>query len=178
MIDPIPEVVPIRLNIPVISTRWLCDTFFVATLRDHKYFSKSLSRIDLHQVGEKILRKKLRRPRKTSEHTIQSKLVGMLPELMKREVVRMAIPNGELRHPRTALKLRAEGVLPGAPDLVFALDNGATVWLEMKKPGGVVRDSQLGVHAKLQRLGHIVGVCDSIDAALDFLRSNGVLKND
>jgi hypothetical protein len=116
-------------------------------------------------------------PDDASEHSIQSKLVGkILPPLLKRDIVPLAIPNGGLRHPVVGKMLRAEGLLPGSPDLVFPLQAGATAWLEMKKLHGRLRDEQLGMKARLQRLGHQWAVADSIEEALEFLYSVGALR--
>lgn len=111
-----------------------------------------------------------------SEHWIQSKLVDILPPLMRPGIVRMAIPNGGLRHPLVALKLKAEGLLPGSPDLVFAMPNGLAAWLEMKSLHGSLSTPQRGMRAKLLRLDHKWGVASSVNEALDILNDMGILK--
>jgi len=125
-----------------------------------------------------------RRPRKRRpsndplEHTIQSRLVGLLPPLLKPGIVMMAIPNGGLRHPIVAKQLKSEGLLPGSPDLVFAKHKGLVSWLEMKKKGGRLSDEQLGIKAKLERLEHSWGTANSVDTALEELDRLGVLRPD
>lgn len=111
-----------------------------------------------------------------SEHSIQSKLLGILPPLLKPGIFHMAIPNGGLRHPLVALRLKEEGLVPGSPDLVFPLPGGFVAWLEMKKPGGPLTTPQLGIKAKLLRLDHLWGSADSVDEALEYLYHAGVLK--
>lgn len=111
-----------------------------------------------------------------SEHSIQSKLIAILPPLLRPDIIPLAIPNGGLRHPKVALELREEGLLPGSPDLVFPLPGGFVAWLEMKKRGGVLSDPQLGMRARLLRLGHLWGAAESIDEALAYLAGVGVLK--
>jgi hypothetical protein len=111
-----------------------------------------------------------------SEHSIQAKLIGRLPPLLKPGVVVMAIPNGGLRHPRVAAMLKAEGLVPGSPDLVFALEGGLAAWLEMKKSDGRLRTEQEGMRAKLLRLDHRWGMAHSYDEALEELYRMGVLK--
>lgn len=111
-----------------------------------------------------------------SEHRIQVKLVGNLPWLMKPGVVAMAIPNGGLRHPIVGKMLKAEGLLPGSPDLVFALGGGLAAWLEMKKEGGRLSNDQEGMRAKLLRQGHRWAMASSYDEALEELYRMGVLK--
>ena len=55
-----------------------------------------------------------------------------------------AVPNGGLRHPATAGKLKAEGVRPGVPDLVLPVPRGTFhgLYLEMKRPGGQSTEAQ------------------------------------
>lgn len=111
-----------------------------------------------------------------SEHKVQSRLVDILPPLLKPGVICMAIPNGGLRHPIVGKLLKEEGLLPGSPDLVFALHRGLVAWLEMKKRGGVLSDVQLGMKAKLRRLDHQWAMAESVDEALDELNRMGVLR--
>ena len=54
-----------------------------------------------------------------------------------------AIPNGDFRDIRTAVKLKAEGVLAGVSDCTILWRDGRTTWLEMKRiKGGVQSDAQ------------------------------------
>src|SRR4051812_3519035 len=101
-----------------------------------------------------------------SEHQIQAQLVQALGHLMRPELVRLAIPNGGLRNPSVGAMLKREGLLPGSPDLVFAMENAAVYWLELKKEKGVLSDHQIGIHHKLRALGHNVGVAYSYDEAM------------
>lgn len=112
-----------------------------------------------------------------SEHSIQATLVAELDYKMRREIVRMAIPNGGMRHPIVGKKLKEEGLLPGSPDLVFALAMGRTLWLEMKKNKGRLSDVQIGLHHRLVELGHTVEVAYSVDEALEICRRHGLLRS-
>jgi hypothetical protein len=111
-----------------------------------------------------------------SEHRIQSKLIGILPPLLKPDYIPLAIPNGGMRHPIVGKQLRAEGLLPGSPDLVFPLHGGFVAWLEMKNRTGSLSDAQLGMRARLLRLGHLWGCAESVDEALEYLNGVGVLR--
>jgi hypothetical protein len=95
---------------------------------------------------------------------------------MRPQLVRLAIPNGGMRHPKVGAMLKAEGLLPGSPDLIFALEKAKVLWLEMKKLKGRLSDEQIGLHHKLRQLGHTVEVAYSIDQALEILTSHGVLR--
>ena len=54
-----------------------------------------------------------------------------------------AIPNGGHRDIRTAVSLRAEGVLPGVADLKIEFENGEDIYLEMKRiKGSTHEDNQ------------------------------------
>lgn len=65
-----------------------------------------------------------------------------------------AIPNGEYRDPRTASRLKAEGVTAGVPDLFIPKHN---LWVEMKRSkGGTVSKEQKAMHAYLELIGHSV----------------------
>lgn len=111
-----------------------------------------------------------------SEHQIQAQLVQALGHLMRPELVRMAIPNGGLRNPSVGAMLKREGLLPGSPDLAFAIEDAGIYWLELKKPKGVLSDAQIGIHHKLRALGHTVDVAFSVDEALTLLGQQGVLR--
>jgi len=111
-----------------------------------------------------------------SEHQIQATLIDILNYKIRPAIVRMSIPNGGLRHPRVGAMLKAEGLLPGSPDLIFALEKGKVLWLEMKTKKGRLSDTQIGIHHKLEQLGHVVETAHSIDQALHILEKHGVLK--
>jgi hypothetical protein len=70
------------------------------------------------------------------------------------ETLIFAIPNGEYRAMTTAKKLRAEGVVPGIPDLQVP---EWKVWIEMKrKEGGSISEDQKRIHKYLEGIGHTV----------------------
>lgn len=79
-----------------------------------------------------------------------------------------AIPNGGDRHPAVAAKLRAEGVLPGVPDLFLAVARGGAhgLFVEMKRRhGGRLSPEQAQIHTWLREQGYRVEVCAGADAA-------------
>jgi hypothetical protein len=114
--------------------------------------------------------------RRRPEHTLQVKLMKYLSEYAYPEMVYFAVSNGELRHIRVALRLKAEGVLPGVPDVCFLLPYGKAGWLELKSRHGVVSDPQLGFAAKAKRLGHLWAFARTLNDAIIILKYWGVIK--
>ncbi len=79
-----------------------------------------------------------------------------------------AIPNGGKRDPVTAARLKAEGVLPGVPDLFLAAPIGgkAGLWIEMKPLlKGSASKAQKAMHADLAAQGYAVTVAHGYEAA-------------
>lgn len=86
-------------------------------------------------------------------------------EAIQAELVRMArvrglfvfhCPNGGQRSAREGAAFKRIGVVAGIPDLIFALKDGRTVFVEVKTQKGTLSDAQKAVHAELERLGHQV----------------------
>ena len=76
-----------------------------------------------------------------SEHDAQVSLVRYFRLRYPKGIV-FAIPNGGHRHPATAVKLKAEGVLKGIPDLCVIREDGEILWLEMKTEKGKLSPDQ------------------------------------
>lgn len=110
------------------------------------------------------------------EHVLQVRLVKWLAENAYPESVWFAVGNGELRHVRVALRLKAEGVRPGVPDLCFLLPKGKTGWLELKAKGGVLSNAQKGFAAKAKNLGHRWDVAKTLNEAAETLTYWGIIK--
>lgn len=84
-------------------------------------------------------------------------------------------PNGELRDPRAAAKLRAMGVRPGVPDLLLIDPDGWLRCLEFKAPGGRLSDSQEAFRAFCIARGIPFVVAYSVDEALIAFETWGCL---
>jgi hypothetical protein len=56
-----------------------------------------------------------------------------------------SVPNGGTRNPREAMKLKATGLVPGIPDLIF-LWNGKVYGFELKTEKGVLSPKQKEIH--------------------------------
>jgi len=62
---------------------------------------------------------------------------------------------------------------PGTPDLL-AIGHEVTLWIEVKAPGGKLRDTQVEMHKQLRKRGQLVAVCDSVDSAVSAAMFNSV----
>lgn len=94
-----------------------------------------------------------------SEHDLQVACVIALRERMVLygDIVFVHVPNEGKRSAREGAKLKAEGLTPGAPDLIiWHLPHlGRTVTdIELKVPDGEVSDSQGAFGERLVRIGH------------------------
>lgn len=79
-----------------------------------------------------------------------------------------AVPNGGWRSPTEAIRLKAEGVRPGIPDVNVDLPRGGYhgMRIELKKTGGVVSEEQDRKHRLLEKAGYHVVVCYSAEEAI------------
>jgi hypothetical protein len=83
-------------------------------------------------------------------------------------------PNGGLRHPREAMKLKAGGVRAGVPDVIIIKD-GQIYGLELKTHGGRVSPVQIETMQDMQRCGATVAVTYGLDQSLEKLEQWGIL---
>jgi len=103
-----------------------------------------------------------------TERTIQRDTIKALAKLGFWAV---HVPNegqmsgGELARFKQAAVLKADGMTRGALDLIVMGSGGRVGWLEIKKPGGIVSQAQLGFMARLERLSiPCAAVCTVEDA--------------
>ena len=80
-----------------------------------------------------------------------------------------AVPNGGYRHIATAMKLKAEGVKPGIPDimLLVARDVYHGLMIEMKRPGGTLSPMQADWHCAFTQDGFRVVIATTWESARD-----------
>lgn len=116
------------------------------------------------------------KPAGPSEHKIQAALVDYLYYAARPDIYYFAIPNQANRHIHNAVKMKAEGVRSGVADLCFMLPQGRVGWLEMKKPGGSMSDTQRQFRDICKSLGHLWGLAKSVDEALELLTEWDALK--
>jgi len=111
-----------------------------------------------------------------SEHQIQCRLMDYLAYAARPEVYYFAIPNQGNRHIYNASKMKSEGVRSGVADLCFMLPGGKVGWMEMKKPGGYLSDTQKQFRDRCALLGHHWALAKSVNEALEYLTSWDALK--
>ena len=97
-----------------------------------------------------------------SEHIIQRESVQWIRQYTPYLVY--AIPNGGKRGRLEAMRLQAEGVTAGMPDLHLP---ELRLWIEMKTPTGTVSPVQKAMHERLRAGGQTVVVCRSVDHLVD-----------
>lgn len=102
-----------------------------------------------------------------TEHEHQVALVAWFKHKYPDRII-AAIPNGGKRSPLVGMKLKAEGVLAGMPDLfITAPQNGYNgLFIEMKVKGkGKLSEAQKSLIPRLEADGYRVDVCFGVDEA-------------
>lgn len=89
-----------------------------------------------------------------------------------------AIPNGGHRNLLTALRMKAEGVERGAPDLFFILQGGRAALLELKAKGGSLKPEQKLWRDEVTALGALWETANSFDQAYGILAAWGCLPSE
>jgi hypothetical protein len=86
------------------------------------------------------------------------------------------IASGEYRPPATAARLKRMGVRPGWADFILLSPRGAPHFLELKRRGGTLSESQL--HFANWCIAHGVAFAchDNFDAALSQLQTWGAVR--
>jgi VRR-NUC domain len=79
------------------------------------------------------------------------------------DVLVFHVPNGGLRTPAEAARMRWQGVVAGVPDLCLIAPGGRAFFLEVKTERGSLSSAQRDVHGWLTALGTGPAVVRSID---------------
>lgn len=82
-----------------------------------------------------------------------------------------AIPNGDWRGWGTGKKLKAQGVIPGIPDLFLPVARGGFhgLYLELKKARGTVSAEQWEIMLALHEEAYCVRLTNSLSVALEII---------
>lgn len=101
--------------------------------------------------------------------------------LTKLGLTSVSVPNGShlagdrLARIKQIAAMKADGMLPGFPDLIVLGSHGRTGYLEVKTPKGTVSQAQQNVRSMLERMGHNVDVVRSVDDTREALKKWGWL---
>lgn len=98
---------------------------------------------------------------RNAEAQIQAAIIDYLRSIGL--VDAMHVPNGGLRSKREAARLKWQGVLAGAPDIIVPLPEGRCLWLEVKAAGGALSAEQRAFGARRVADGGYWAVVRSID---------------
>lgn len=104
------------------------------------------------------------------EHQIQAEAFKVIRLLGKQDpfyATIHAIPNGGKRSIGTAVKLKAEGVLSGVPDIFVP---AARMYIEVKAPKGKLSIEQAFFLEQAHRFGFFISVCRSTEDILRVLK--------
>ena len=113
-------------------------------------------------------------PKTESEHDIQ---VRLMQYCHRHEDPRLslvfAIPNGGSRHRAEAVRLKAEGVKKGIPDLFFPIIDAPKrrygLFLELKRPKGRVSPEQSAMRDTLRKAGYSSEIAYGYDQAVNII---------
>lgn len=109
------------------------------------------------------------------EEQLQRSIVERLRWQADKRVIWGHIPNGGARSKSEGGRLKAMGVLPGAPDLFFVLPDASIAFIELKAPDGVQSAPQIDFQTKCEAIGVEYVVCYDIDTTVSILIAWGVL---
>ncbi len=118
-------------------------------------------------------RKRWSDPLRSSESAIQEAIFEHYRHRRRPGAVMFHVPNGGLRPSHVGAKLRAQGVQPGAPDLVCCVD-GRFYGLELKSERGTISRSQREFGRHLEFAGGTYQIARGLDQALACLEEWGV----
>lgn len=120
-----------------------------------------------------MITKKLRTPA-ISESVIQ---VAIVKALKKLDLEVYSCPNGGYRLSlNAALKLRAEGLTRGVPDLHILIPGGRIAYFEVKATKGRLSPEQIAFGNRAKQLGALWAEVRSVDDAMERLSEWGLLS--
>lgn len=109
------------------------------------------------------------------EDALQMRLVAILREHARSDVLFYHCPNGERRDPATAKKLKLMGVLPGVADLTIIAD-GEVHFLELKEGKGRMSSDQDRFMQSCQRARANYRCATGFAEAIEAINAMGVCR--
>jgi hypothetical protein len=92
------------------------------------------------------------------------------------KAIAFAVPNGIPSSKITSARFKAQGLLPGTPDLVFVLPDGRAAFMELKSPTGKLSKEQEAFQERCTAMEVEHVVCSGLDQALSILEAWRVIK--
>lgn len=111
-----------------------------------------------------------------SEASLQVEIVTrslLLAQTYPEILLLHAIPNGDWRGWGIGKKLKAQGVIPGIPDLCLPVARGGYhgLYLELKKANGKVSDDQWEIMEALHEQNYFVRIANHLGIALEMIEN-------
>lgn len=107
--------------------------------------------------------------RNNAEEVLQRSVMQFLTVALPPDAVAYAVPNGGLRSPREAARMKGMGVVAGIPDIAIVF-RGRSFFIELKAKRGVMSAAQKEMQRKLLYCGAVVCLCRSVDDVEALLR--------
>ena len=107
---------------------------------------------------------------------------GLIRDLRAMGFVAVHVPNGTLlagnpdQRARQGARLKADGMMPGFPDLLVYGSGARVGHIEVKAEGNYQQDTQKACQAMLQTMGHNYAVCRSAADLVETLQAWGWVK--
>jgi len=100
--------------------------------------------------------------RNNEEELLQRSVMQFLTVALPPDAVAYAVPNGGLRSPREAARMKGMGVTAGIPDIAIVFRSRA-LFIELKGQRGVQSPAQRAMANKLNYCGADVMLCRSVE---------------
>lgn len=117
-----------------------------------------------------------KRKRSSEEERLQRTIMQHFRFLHEPGVMLFHIPNGEARSKATGARLKAMGVMAGAPDLIAVLPGGRCAFMEVKSLSGRQSKEQRAFQDVCAAGQTPYAIVRTLDEALETLRRWGVIK--
>ncbi len=109
------------------------------------------------------------------EETLQAHVIKLLTAYGNPDACWFAVPNGGLRSIRTAMTLKATGLIPGVADLIVIV-SGVCNGVELKDKKGRQSRNQAAWQECFERAGGRYWIAHGLDEALGVLKGIGAFR--